>query len=565
MNAYVVGILVSLAVYLIVGTWAGRRVKHLDDYFVAGRQAPTLLILGTLVASLLSTTAFLGEVGMAYSGYGPLVMTLVAINVVGYIVGALFFGRHLRRSRALTVAEYFGRRFASRRVQSVAGIMIVVGLGAYLMAVTQGTALVVTEVSDIPYPWALLVVWAGYTAFTLYSGSRGVVINDTMMFLLFTVAAFVALGCVVGSAGGWFASVDALARFDAKPGIISWHGMTGPGANWRTPGDAITWAVILGLAWSVVVAVSPWQASRYLMAKNEHVVIRAGCGAGLALLLLYPALMFSGAAINLGNPGIVPAEGAMIWAAEHLMPALAGVVVLAGIVAAGLSSATTFLSLVAFSASHDVVPQSAVSDAAKLRISRWTMLVVGLAAFALATVVPPNIFWITYFAGTVFASSWGPVAFMSVWSRRITEAGAFWGIVAGFAGNVVPKGLALLHVIELPVWADPIILGALLGAAVTLAVSRFGTVSDEEHRYRIALHEVPAQELDPVETRRTLRWPWLLVASGVVLASLMVTFYALPYRAATGQGSGELLLSLGCGLVLVACGLLARWAVLRRL
>ncbi len=341
--------------------------------------------------------------------------------------------------------------------------------------------------------------------------------------------------------------------------------MTGPGANWQTPGDALTWAIILGLAWSVVVAVSPWQASRYLMAKNEHVVIRAGCGAGLALLVLYPALMFCGAAINLGNPAIEPAEGAMIWAAENLMPTFAGVVVLAGIVAAGLSSATTFLSLVAFSASHDVVPQAAMSDAAKLRVSRWTMLVVGLAAFALATVVPPNIFWITYFAGTVFASSWGPVAFMSVWSRRITEAGAFWGIVAGFAGNVVPKALALLHVITLPVWADPIILGALIGAVVTLIVSRYGTVTDAEQRYRLRLHEVPARELDPVEIARTLRWPTLLIAGGILLAVLMVTFYAVPYRAAVGQGTGELLLSLGCGLVLVACGLLARWAVLRRL
>ena len=565
MNAYVVGILVSLAVYLAVGTWAGRRVKHLEDYFVAGRQAPTLLILGTLVASLLSTTAFLGEAGMAYSGYGPLVLTLVAINVVGYIVGAIFFGRHLRRSRALTVAEYFGRRFASRRVQSVAGIMIVVGLGAYLMAVTQGTALVVTAVSDIPYGLALFVVWACYTAFTLYSGSRGVVINDTMMFLLFMVAGFVALGFVVGSAGGWFATVDALARFEAKPGIISWHGVTGPGTNWQTPADALTWAVILGLAWSVVVAVSPWQASRYLMAKNEQVVIRAGCGAGLALLLLYPALMFCGAAINLGNPAVDPAEGAMIWAAQNLMPTLAGVVVLAGIAAAGLSSATTFLSLVAFSASHDVVPQNSMSDAAKLRISRWTMLGVGLAAFAFSTVVPPNIFWITYFAGTVFASSWGPVAFMSVWSRRITEAGAFWGIVAGFAGNVVPKTLALLHVIELPVWADPILLGALLATVVTVAVSRLGLVSEAEHQYRLALHEVPAQELNEAETRRTLRWPALLVASGVVLTALMTAFYALPYRSATGHATGELLLSVGCGLVLVACGLLARWAVLRRL
>ena len=565
MNAYVVGILVSLFVYLAVGTWAGRRVKHLDDYFVAGRQAPTFLIIGTLVASLLSTTAFLGEVGMAYSGYGPLVLTLVAINVVGYIAGALFFGRHLRRSRALTVAEYFGQRFASRRVQSAAGLMIVVGLGFYLMAVTQGTALVVTEVSSIPYRQTLILVWVGYTAFTLYSGSQGVVINDTMMFVLFTIAGFVALGCVVAAVGGWFPAVEALADLPGKQGIISWHGVTGPGANWQTPADALTWAFILGVAWSVVVAVSPWQASRYLMAKNEHVVIRAGCGAGMALLLLYPALMFCGAAINLGNPRVEPAEGAMIWAALNLMPTAAGVLVMAGIAAAGLSSATTFLSLVAFSASHDVMPHAVADERKRLAISRWSMLVVGIAALALSLVVPPNIFWITYFAGTVFASSWGPVAFMSVWSRRITEAGAFWGMIAGFAGNVVPKGLALLHVIELPVWADPILIGALVGGAVTVAVSRRGAVSDAERAYRERLHELPAGEGDPAEIRQTLVWPTAMIVAGVLLAAVMVVFYALPYRAATGEGLGELSLSIGCGLVLVGCGLLARWGVLRRL
>src|SRR5262245_3496452 len=228
MNAFTAGILVSLAVYLVVGTYAGRKVKHLDDYFVAGRRAPTFLIVGTLVASLLSTTAFLGEAGMAYSGYGALVLTLVVINVIGYIAGALFFGRQLRRSRALTVAEYFGRRFASRRVQSAAGVMIVVCLGAYLMSVTQGTALVVTNVSNVPYRTSLFVVWAGYTAFTFYSGSRGVVINDTMMFVLFMIGAVVALSFVVGAAGGWFHAVEALANFHDKPGIISWHGMVGP-------------------------------------------------------------------------------------------------------------------------------------------------------------------------------------------------------------------------------------------------------------------------------------------------------------------------------------------------
>ena len=202
MNAYAWGILVSLAVYFVIGNYAGRKVKHLDDYFVAGRQAPTLLVVGTLIASLLSTTAFLGEVGMAYSGHGTIVLMLVAVNVTGYIAGAILFGRHLRRSRARTVAEYFGKRFVSRRVQVAAGITIIVGLGAYLVAVTQGIALIVVRVSDLSYPVALVMVWLGYTVFTIYSGSRGVIITDTIMFFVFSIAAYVALAFVVASSGG---------------------------------------------------------------------------------------------------------------------------------------------------------------------------------------------------------------------------------------------------------------------------------------------------------------------------------------------------------------------------
>lgn len=558
MNAYAWGILVSIAAYLVIGNYAGRKVKHLDDYFVAGRQAPTLLVVGTLVASLLSTAAFLGEVGMAYTGHGTIVLILVAINVTGYVAGAILFGRHLRRSRALTVAEYFGQRFASRRVQVAAGLTIIVGLGAYLVAVTQGAALIVTRVSDLSYPAAIVIVWVGYTVFTMYSGSRGVVITDTIMFLLFSVVCYVSLAFIVSAAGGWFATIDALAGFTAKPGIISWHGVTGPDAAWRTPGEALAWAVILGLAWSVVVAVSPWQASRYLMARNEQTVLRAACGASAALLFMYPVLMLCGAAINLGNPDIRPVDTAMIWAAQNLMPTVAGVLLMSGVMAAALSSATTFLSLVGFSASNDIVRREGADDQKQLRLSRLCMLGIGLLVLILAFALPPRIFWITYFAGTVFASSWGPVAFMSVWSRRITADAAFWGIVVGFAGNISTKAMAYLGIIELPVWADPIILGVVMSALVIVMVSRRGTVSEAERRYRDKLHVVPVTELDARELRFTRRWPVILIVGGFSLSFLMIAFWAQPYRAAVGSKallSGELWVSLGCGIVLIACGM----------
>ena len=41
MNVYAIGLLVSILVYLVVANYAGRRVKHLEDYFVAGRRAPS--------------------------------------------------------------------------------------------------------------------------------------------------------------------------------------------------------------------------------------------------------------------------------------------------------------------------------------------------------------------------------------------------------------------------------------------------------------------------------------------------------------------------------------------
>lgn len=557
MNAYAWGILISIAIYLGVGNYAGRKVRHIEDYFVAGRQAPTLLVVGTLVASLLSTAAFLGESGMAYTGHGTIVLILVAINVMGYIAGAILFGRHLRRSRALTLAEFFGRRFDSHRVQVAAGLTIIVGLGAYLVAVTQGAALIVTSVTELSYPVALVIVWFGYTVITMYSGSRGVVITDTIMFLLFSVVCYVALAFIVSASGGWFASIDALASFTAKPGIISWHGVTGPGAIWQTPAEALTWAVILGIAWSVVVAVSPWQASRYLMARNEQTVLRAACGATAALVFMYPVLMLCGAAINLGNPDIQPADTAMIWAAQNLMPTVAGVLLMSGIMAAALSSATTFLSLVGFSASFDIVKHAGIDEQKLLRLSRFCMLGIGVLVLMLAFSLPPRIFWITYFAGTVFASSWGPVAFMSVWSRKITADAAFWGIVIGFVGNITTRALSYFGIVALPVWADPIILGAAMSTLVIVLVSRRGIVSEAEQQYRRMLHEVPEAELDPLEIRRTRRWSVILIFGGIALSMLMIGFWALPYQAATGSAgslTGEVWVSLGCGFVLFACG-----------
>ncbi len=534
MSAFFLGILVSIVIYLGVGWYAGRKVKHLDDYYIAGRNAPTLLIIGTLVASFLSTNAFIGEAGMSYSGHGPLIVIMTTLNATGYIVGALFFGRYLRRSRALSVPEFFYARYQSHRLQAFAGLTIVFGLSCYLLAVTWGVSLIISQVTGLSGAKTIFIAWFGYTLFTLYSGSRGVILTDTLMFLLFTAVALLALFFVIDASGGWRASVEQLAVFEAKPDLISWHGVIGPDYSWKTPSEALAWALILGFAWGMVVAVSPWQSSRYLMARSEHVVIRSACGAALAMFVLYLVITFGATSVNLSKADIEPVDSVMIWAAMNLMPTLAGVLLVTGIMAAGLSSASTFLSLIGFSVSNDLLRHSSDPDQL-LKTTRRTMVAVGLLVLIFAQILPSNIFWITYFAGPMFASAWGPVAFMSIWSARITEAGAFWGMVAGFASNLATNALSLIGGVEFPVYLDPILVGAAVSLLTIITVSRGGEVSEQEHDYRQELHKVPGSELEPSELGRTLAWTRALMVAGLIVMIILTLFYARPYLSATAQ------------------------------
>jgi sodium/pantothenate symporter len=570
MDIYTLAIVVSLIIFILVGNYAGRSVKKLDDYFVAGRQAPTLLIVGTLVASVFSTSMFMGEAGFTYDGQmGPYVL-FPGIAVAGYLYGALLFGTFLRRSRAPTVADFFGQRFNSHRVQQAAGITIIIGLGGYLLVVTQGAAILLTELTGLSYFQSLMVAWLSYTVFTMYAGAKGVILTDTLMFLLFTFATVFFVFYIVGDLGGVSTAVEAMAGMEAKPDIASWHGMIGPGTEWPTAMDFLIWILVIDMSWGIVYAVGPWQASRHLMAKNEHVVLRAAIYTCLIVIFMQILIYGVGGLINLTNQEITPSETVMIWAAQNQVPEILGALLLAGIVAAALSSASTFLSLVGFSVSNDIIKRK---KELTLGLTRTLMLITGIVILIASFYFPPNIFWLMLFIGTVFASSWGPVGLMSIWSKRITAAGAFWGIVTGFCFNVVPAALEYLGLISLPSYFNPVIIGAAMSLITIITVSRLGKVTKIEAVYRAALHVTPDIDRDARKTRLTLLAPYALAIFGCIMPFVMIKFYVIPYQTGAGQlmsdGSidwrrGEAILALSWAVLYIPLGLVSARIIKKR-
>ena len=189
--------------------------------------------------------------------------------------------------------EYYGKRFNSRNVQRFSGIITVISLTAYLLACIQGTGILMQELTGLSATACLIISWVCFTSFTFYSGSSGVIITDTMMFIIFLVATIIGGPYLFNAQGG---IGELLANLMANPhtpeGLLAFHGnIAGTGATGVT--GAVMYAITVGVIWMITVAISPWQAGRNMMAKSEHVTFRSGTIAAICttVFLTYLYLM----------------------------------------------------------------------------------------------------------------------------------------------------------------------------------------------------------------------------------------------------------------------------------
>ena len=440
MNIFFIGVVVSILVYIVVGIWAGRSVKDVNDYYVSGRNAPTILIAGTLFASMLSVNGFMGDQGWCYSGN---ITTLVLLNSMcnGLYCRTTYVRTIFKAVRMYNNAGIFRSALLRSEKPRVAGIITAVSLTAYLLSCITGVGILMQELTGLSYELCLFLAWFCFTAFTFYSGSKGVILTDTMMFMVFLIATIIAGPYVFKAQGGIGHLLENLMNNPNIPeNLLDYHGNI-PGAGATDVFGAVMYAVTMGIIWFITVSVSPWQAGRNMMAKSEHVTFRAGAIAAACTVIFLMYLNLQSVTVLNLNPGMEDPQRVLIWAAFHVMPKLVGTLMLAGIMAAGLSSASTFLSVIRFSITSDIVFVEFKSEKQQLFVSRVIMLILGAISLLLAYTGIGSVRIVTYFASTIIAASWGVSAIGSVVSKKLSATGARWSMIAGFVGFIVTKCL----------------------------------------------------------------------------------------------------------------------------
>ena len=522
MNIYFIGMCAAMVIFIIIGIVIGRKIRNSSDFYVAGRAAPVLLVAGSIVASYASTGLFMGDAAEAYLGvFGPMVVLDVGL-AAGYFLGGAFFGRYLRRSRALTIPDFFGKRFDSKPVRILSAITAIVMMTVYLLSVMTGIGTLMNSVTGVSYTLCILIATVVFVFISVVSGSRGVLVTDTLMAVIFTVSLIIAAIAIPQSTGGWFATVRDIAATD--PELLSWSGKVGE--LYDTGGKNFIFVFFSLIIWVSVTMVGPWQSSRYQMAKSEHIVSRSTVFAVLGVAVIEFLALMAGAFVYHLNPNLEDSAQCLIWASMNVLPVWLGVLLLTGVLSAGISSATTFLSLIGASFANDIF---CAEEKRSIRIGQIAMIVIAVLVFGLTQVNSTSIYWIMYLGGSIVVSSWMPVAVASIFSKRATKKGVFTGMLIGFIVCFALRLMTSLTELTLPFWLDASILGMLCNILTMVIVSAMGKPTDTEIARREALFVMPEAEKDPNEMRLTLKNARFGIAVGIFVTVLFLVLWVIPY------------------------------------
>ncbi len=416
---------VVFAIYLVVllgtGWYFMNRVRTYDDFMIGGRRIGPLASSFSLVSSYMSGYTYTAAPGLSYrSGYSTL--WWATGDAPGNSLSFGVLGRRLRRYsellRAITLPEYYERRFNSPALRVLAGLVVLITVAMYLVAQFVATGKLVSVMFNTSYIAGMVVGGAVVLVYTLMGGYLAVVYTDVIQFSLMWVLTHVLFWTALSMAGGFAAFNDKLAAIG--PHLVV---PAGPENAYGTFMAALTPIVLIimgsfGLPHVTIrhLSLKDPRNARHAMLITAIFVVLFSCfyymiGALARVLLQQP-------------PADVEEAGIRLWF-MILHPVLAGLMSSAA-VASIMSTADSFLILLVSTVAHDFLNRFFMPKATeqqRLRVGRILVAVLAVLAFVVAIRPPALVFTIVIFAFGAMALALGVPNLFSVYWKRTSAGG----------------------------------------------------------------------------------------------------------------------------------------------
>lgn len=372
--ALVDGLIIAIyfVVVLSVGLYFRKRAKSSAEYFLAGRNVGWLAIGASLFATNISSEHFLGLAGTgSKSGLAVGQFEWLAILVL-LLLGWVFTPFYLR-SGVFTMPEFLERRFgpASRYYLSMVSIVAYVLTKISISLYAGGILLNAVAGWDI-YVSAIVIV-AATGVYTIAGGLAAVIYTDLVqMFIL--IAGSVLLTLIgLHQAGGWEAVVAT-----TPPEFWSmFKPMNDPDFPWT---GIVFGAPVMGIWYWCT---DQYIVQRVLSARNLDQARSGTIFAGFLKILPVFILVLPGVIAYSLSGGAVTGDRAYAWMVTTLLPSGLKGLVVAGLLAALMSSLSAMFNSTSTLLTIDIFkrlrPQA--DDASVVRFGRLTtgvMVVLGI-------------------------------------------------------------------------------------------------------------------------------------------------------------------------------------------
>ena len=511
---YVVIVLYLLGVAAF-GILAGGRQESTADYFLGSRDLPWWAVCFSVVATETSTLTVIGIPAVAYGGS----LTFLQITF-GYLIGRLavsvYFLPRYYAGKLNTAYAFLGNRYGDSMRATASVTFLVTRLladGVRLFA----TAIPLKVIFDtagfsVSYFEIILVIGVITAIYTLIGGIKAVVWMDVVQMLLYIGGAALAIGLLLGEVpSGWWQNAVAA----GKTQILDF-GSEQSWGRWFTQPYTFVAAIVGGGFLSMAShGTDQLIVQRLLACRSKSDSQKALIGSALVVMLQFALFLavglllwgyYDGASIDtLGlqrGDEIFPK-----YIIEGLPPGVSGLL-LAGIVAAAMSSLSSSLNALASSSMNDLYEHVV---GAPMNPDRGLLISRGL-----------TLFWGVVFIGfaSLFQDSNNPVVELGLSIASFTYGGLLGAFLLGLWHDGTRQADALIAFV------------VSIGAMVLII---FGVWHSPSQGWMFVLS--PSDAYVQEASLRTIGWPWYTaIGAGINLA--VGSLLALRHRAPVAERTG---------------------------
>ena len=416
-----IAILCYLALMIGIGIQFSKKNVSTDDFYLGGRKLGPFVTAMSAEASDMSSWLLMGLPGVAYlTGLCDATWTALGL-VLGTWLNWLFVSKKIRRYSnqlgAITIPDFFSKRYHDKNMLNcIAAVVIVVFFIPYTASGFAACGKLFSALFGVNYMAAMVICAIIIVVYTALGGFLAASTTDLIQSIVMTIA-LVTVVLYSGHMAGGFDVVIENAK--ALPGYLSLVNTYDPVAGTAKPYGIIT--ICSMLAWGLGYFGMPHVLLRFMAIEDEEKLTLSRRIATVWVVISMAVAIFIGVCgLAVSKAGVIDtltgsdAETIIVKIADLLsahgvLAALLAGIILAGILAATMSTADSQLLAASSSVSQNLLHDTFginLSAKTSLIAARMTVLLISVIAIFLARDPASSVFGIVSFAWAGFGVLW---------------------------------------------------------------------------------------------------------------------------------------------------------------